>query len=407
MAGGYGFTAGLAGAGVRSGYYRVMPQQVTDAALLVAGVPSINKGVYHRVRFAPHDPVAWIALPDGATMMIVRDVELPRARASGRADVVHCYEDFPLTGGLSGDRGVRAAQATAECLVRNGIGRVLTDRSLSLLFADELRHRGIEVVCDRDMGVAERRRKDADEVAALRAVQAITEDAIRDACEHIGRARASDTGGLVDAAGVPLTSESVRRRLDLFLIERGCVAEDHIVAGGPQAADCHFAGAGPLRTDEPIIVDVFPRHLRSGYHGDCTRTVVHGKPSPKLVNMHGAVVASKSAALAATRAGVTGEAIHLAAVAVLQQRGYAVGFDSTGTPGGFMPHGTGHGIGLDLKEPPLLDLGGPPLLAGDAVTVEPALYADDTGGVRLEDMVIVTADGHDNLNELGEGLDWV
>ena len=122
--------------------------------------------------------------------------------------------------------------------------------------------------------------------------------------------------------------------------------------------------------------------------------------------MHAAAAAAKAASIAAIRAGISGESVHLAATTVLQERGYAVGFDSTGAPQGFMPHGTGHGIGLDLKEPPLLDLGGPPLLVGDAVTVEPALYADDTGGVRLEDMTIVTADGCENLNRLPEGLAW-
>ena len=377
-----------------------------DAATLIAGVPSINKSVFHRVRFAPHDPVAWIALPNGTTAMIVRDVELPRARASGRADAVHAYEDFPVAGGLSGDRGVRAAQATAECLVRHGVKRVTADRSLALLFADELRRRGIEVVCDRDLGVIERRQKDAEEVAALRAVQAITESAIRDACEFIAGADTNDDGGLIDAAGDAITSESVKTRLDLFLIRNGCVSDGHIVAGGPQGADCHFAGAGPLRSGEPVIVDVFPRDLGTGYHGDCTRTVVHGTPSQKLVEMHAAAAAAKAASIAAIRAGISGESVHLAATTVLQERGYAVGFDSTGAPQGFMPHGTGHGIGLDLKEPPLLDLGGPPLLVGDAVTVEPALYADDTGGVRLEDMTIVTADGCENLNRLPEGLAW-
>ena len=376
-------------------------------ATLLAGVPSINKAVYHRVRFGPHDPVAWIALPTGRRAMIVRDVELPRAGASGRADEVHAYEDFPIAGGLSGDRGVRAAQAVAECLVRNGVKKVVADRSLALIFADELRRRGIDIVCDRDLGIVERRQKDAEEVAALRAVQAITEDGIRDACEHIARADAADDATLVDRrTGEPLTSESVKRRIDAFLMARGCVADGHIVAGGPPAADCHFAGAGPLFTGQPVIVDVFPRHLQSGYHGDATRTVVHGMPNEKVVRMHAAVVAAVHASLAVTKAGATGESVHLAAVAVLESRGYKTGFDSTGAPVGFMPHGTGHGIGLDLKEPPLLDLGGPPLLVGDAVTIEPALYADDTGGVRVEDMVIVTGDGCENLNTLPEGLTW-
>ncbi|MEE9603063.1 MAG: M24 family metallopeptidase, partial [Thermoguttaceae bacterium] len=69
-------------------------------------------------------------------------------------------------------------------------------------------------------------------------------------------------------------------------------------------------------------------------------------------------------------------------------------------------HGTGHGVGLSVHEPPLLDMKGPELVAGDVVTVEPGLYRKDLGGVRLEDIVVVTQQGCENLNRLHEGLDW-
>ena len=375
-----------------------------DAAILLAGVPATNKAVFHRVRFAPHDPVAWIGLPGGRTVMIVRDVELPRA--VGRADDVHAYEDFAPASGLGGDRGVRAAQAVAECLVRHGVARVVADRSLPLIFADELRSRGIDVACDRDLGVLDRRRKDAGELAAMRQAQRITEEAVRAACERVARADAADDGTLIEG-GEPLTSERVKRGIDRLLLDFDCVADGgHIVAGGPDAADCHFAGRGPLRTGQPVIVDVFPRHKPTGYHGDCTRTVCHGEIPATLAAMHAAVVAAKRAAVDATRAGVTGESVHLAAAAVLRDRGYAVGFEHAGKPGGHMPHGTGHGIGLDLKEPPLLDLAGPPLLAGDVVTIEPALYDLEVGGVRVEDMLVVADSGTENFNALPEGLTW-
>ena len=386
----------------------------TSPATLIAGVPSLNKSVFHRVRFGAHDPVSWIRLPGGRTVMIVRDVELPRARATERADDVNCYEDFTPDGGLSGDRAIRAAQATAECLVRNGVKRITSDRTLPLIYVDELKKRGIDVACDRDMGITERRQKDATEIEALRAVQKITEDAIRMACELIASAKADDKGQLLEDGRkkTPLTSERVKTLLDIYLAERQCISEGHIVAGGLDGADCHEPGTGPLRSGEPIIIDVFPRHLPTGYHGDCTRTVVHGKVPAKLASMHSAVAEAKRAALAITRAGVTGEAVHKAAIEVIEQRGYKLGFptrdDLDTVPAEFcsMPHGTGHGIGLDLKEPPLLDFGGPKLLVGDAVTVEPGLYALDVGGVRLEDLVIVTEEGYDNLNSLPEGLEW-
>ena len=71
-----------------------------------------------------------------------------------------------------------------------------------------------------------------------------------------------------------------------------------------------------------------------------------------------------------------------------------------------MTHGTGHAVGLEVHEPPLLDFGGPELLLGDCLTIEPGLYCRAIGGVRVEDMIILTEDGCQNLNSLYTGLDW-
>jgi Xaa-Pro aminopeptidase len=72
-----------------------------------------------------------------------------------------------------------------------------------------------------------------------------------------------------------------------------------------------------------------------------------------------------------------------------------------------MVHGTGHGVGLDVHEPPLLDFNGPSLLQGDAVTIEPGLYQSGIGGVRVEDLLIVTSSSPLNLNRLPEELNWI
>lgn len=384
-------------------------------ATLLSGPPDVNKNLRRVTTLGVHDPVSYITLASGRRVMIVRDVELPRARAAGRAEAVHAYEDFPPTvdgaaGPLSGDREVRASQATAECLVRHGVTRVTADRSLPLLVADEVRARGIEVVCDRQMGVRERRMKDRAEVEAMRAAHGIAESAVRAACELIARAEAAGDGTLLDPTrpGEPLTSERVMALITVHLAERGAVSDGHIVAGGADGGDCHEHGRGVLRTGELIIVDVFPRHTASGYHGDCTRTVVHGRVPAEAARMHAAVAEAKAAAFAATRVGATGEDVHRAVMRVMASHGYPMGFPPAGAPKGFcsMPHGTGHGLGLDLKEPPLLDLGGPELLDGDAVTIEPGLYALGFGGVRLEDLVIVRPGGVENLSTLPEGLAW-
>ena len=287
---------------------------------LLAGVPSDNMTVYHRIRFDAHDPVSLIIAPNGERTLILRDVELENASKSARADVFHVYEDFMPEGGLSGDRPVRAAQATAECLKRIGVTQVTADRSLSLLFIDELRIAGIGVTLDRDLGIADRRSKDEEEVAALREATRITESAMRMACETIARSEAG-SGGVLMHGGEPLTSERVRAMIVAHLAGLGGITDAPIVAGGPHGAVCHDHGTGELRTGEPVIIDIFPKHVASGYHGDCTRVVAHGDIPDEVIKMHAAVKAAKDAGIAATRADATGEDVHRVVVGVIEGAG--------------------------------------------------------------------------------------
>lgn len=382
---------------------------------LRSGAPGILKAVFHAVRLPLADPVSVVDI-DGRRTVILRDVERARAKRLVKADEIFVYEDFEPEGGFSPDREIRSAQSVAEFLRRQGVERVIVERSTPALVVEMVRERGgpgVQVVCDPSYGVMERRAKDAEEVKALALAQRCTEEAIRLGCETIARARAEDDGTLVDSEGEILTSDSVRALMRRRLSELDCASEKMIVAGGPQGGDCHNEGRGVLRTGEPVIVDVFPKHLGTGYHGDCTRCVVHGEVPAEVARMHETVVRAKKASLDATRAGATGKAVHEAATRVITGAGYALSFydgdiPETGPAVGFcsMPHGVGHGIGLDLKEPPLVDATGVELIAGDAVTIEPGLYAPGLGGVRLEDLVIVREGGFENLNALHEGLGW-
>jgi Xaa-Pro aminopeptidase len=388
-----------------------MTHSDAQTALIIAGVPAENATLYHRIRFAVGDPAAYLELPaqGGArtSALILRDIEMDRARRHARAERVACPADFTPEGGLSGDRETATAQAAAECLRRAGARRVTADRSLPLIFAEMIRRAGIELECDLELGVVERRQKDEQEVAWLRESQGVTEGAMEMACRLVATAKARADGVLV-ADGEPLTSERVRAAIDHWLLDRGYVNPPSIVAGGPSGADCHDAGHGELRTGQPVIIDVFPRNRQTLYYGDCTRTVVHGDVPDEVARMHAAVCEAKRAATAAVQPGVTGEAVHRATTAAIESRGYSVGLPDEDAPDSYcgIIHGTGHGVGLGVHEPPLLDLKGPELLVGDAVTVEPGLYRRDLGGVRVEDLIIVTEDGCENLNRLDEGLAW-
>lgn len=382
-----------------------MPQ-----ATLYAGVPAHNAALYRRIRFSVGDPAAIIDFTDGdqpgESTLIIRDIEMDRARRHARAGRVASPADFAPAGGLSGERQTATAQATAECLRRAGVERVRAHADTPLIFADTIRNAGVEVVCDPELGVREQRQKDEQELAWLREAQAMTERAMQMACEMVARAEAG-ADGVLRVGGEELTSERVRAEIDVFLLRNNYANPACIVAGGPRGADCHDRGSGPLRTGEPIIIDIYPQNRQTQYCGDCTRTIVHGEAPDEVRRMHETVRRAKAAAIGATRAGVTGQAVHEAAAKVIRDAGYQMGLHQGEQDRSIrMVHGTGHGIGLEVHEPPLLDAGGPELLDGDVLTIEPGLYGPQIGGLRIEDMVAVTRGGCDNFNTLHEGLDW-
>lgn len=377
-------------------------------ATVMAGIPATNLSLYRAIRFKVGDPAALLAIPraDGSIerLLIIRDIEMERAKRHARADSVHCPANFEPSGGLSGDRETATAQSVAECLRRRGVTHARADRSLPLIYAHFMRAAGIAVECEPDLGVLERRAKDAQELSWLREAQRATEGAMRLACETVARASAAKDGTLVHA-GAPLTAERLRAMIDVHLLEQGYENPESIVAGGAQGSDCHDHGHGVLRTGEPVIVDIFPRNRKTLYNGDMTRTVVHGAVPPLVATMHAAVVAAKRAATAAVAPGVTGDAVNQATLASLRAAGFEFGQPAAPRVP-VISHGTGHGIGLEVHEPPLLAPKGPALVKGDVLTIEPGLYAREVGGVRVEDMVAVTDDGCENFNSLHEGLDW-
>lgn len=381
-----------------------------SSAKICAGIPAMNNTLLWRIQFSVGDPVAYLELPNSGSprsLLILRDIEMQRAKKHAQADEIGCPADYAPKDGLSGDRETATAQAAAECLRQAGVEHVVADRTLPLIFAEFIKRAGIGLECDTELWIKDRRQKNATEIEYLQQSQSVTEDAMRFACQMIGRAEVDADGGLLHE-GSPLTSERVRISTEQFLREREYVSPMMIVAGGSAGADCHERGTGRLMTGQPVIVDIFPRNQQTNYWGDCTRTVVNGEIPEPLHAMHEAVRKAKIAGIAAVGPGVTGEAVHQATIDVIKQEGFNTGLPADDAPDSFcsMTHGTGHGVGLDVHEPPLLDFKGPELLVGEALTVEPGLYRQDLGGVRLEDMVVVTEDGCINLNKLPEGLKW-
>ena len=375
---------------------------------VLAGHSTTNATLFHRCRFLVGDSSVAIDFADGTSTYLVRDIEIDRARKAVQADQINCAADFIPKGGLSGDRDTALAQATAECLRQAGESIITVDRSLPYLYAHFIQEAGISIHYSADFGVLNRRIKDAQEIEHLRVAQKITGEAVTHACRTIAHAT-PDKKGILHHDGAALTSERLRAMITAFLLERNFSnSHDSIVATAPHVADCHHYGTGPLKTELPTIVDIFPMDNVTRYNGDMTRTVVNGTPSDEALRMHTAVCEAKAAGCISLKPGTTGEEVHLATTAVLKEHGFALarGDSEHDTKHPFMSHGTGHGIGLEVHEPILLDHGGSEIFENELFTVEPGLYSSTLGGCRVEDMVLVNSSGHEILSPLYEGLDW-
>ena len=209
------------------------------------------------------------------------------------------------------------------------------------------------------------------------------------AAERILRASKIHGRSLVHR-GKTVTSEMLKFAIEVAILEAGGVSSNTIVAGGDQACDPHERGSGPLRPHELIILDIFPRVTKTGYHGDMTRTFLRGRANDAQRALVAAVRAAQLAALKMIRVGVNGRAVHAKCVETFTARGFETKHTPKGSVGFF--HGTGHGLGLAVHEPPrmspTIDY---PLKKNSVVTVEPGLYYPGLGGCRIEDVVQVTA----------------
>ncbi len=181
-------------------------------------------------------------------------------------------------------------------------------------------------------------------------------------------------------------------------------SEDNIVSCGEDCSDPHNFGSGPLFADQPIMIDTCPRSIKNRYFADMTRTVVKGKASTEIRKMYNAVLGAQKLALGEIKDGMRADLIHKKVQDYFANRGFKTE-EKNGKIQGFF-HGTGHGVGLDIHETPRINLNyKKKLKAGNVVTVEPGLYYPKIGGVRIEDLVVVTKTGCKNLTKFPKFLE--
>ncbi len=217
--------------------------------------------------------------------------------------------------------------------------------------------------------------KDAGEVAALRRSAALTDQVIERAFE---RARPG------------LTERKLKAMIEYDMLDLGAdgAAFDTIVAGGPNTALPHAPiTSRPLAEGDLLTIDLGV--LVDGYCSDLTRTVALGACSPEQQAIYELVYEAHMAALAATRPGVLGKDVDEVARSIIRGAGHDDHFG----------HGLGHGVGVEIHEGPRLSkLGDKELVPGNVVTIEPGVYVPGLGGVRIEDLVVVTETGCERLS---------
>ncbi|UIO99016.1 Xaa-Pro peptidase family protein [Halobaculum sp. CBA1158] len=335
--------------------------------------------------------------------VLVSGLEYGRAKTESHADTVVRLSAYDYAErAAEADEASAKASVYADFLADLGVESALVPERFPVGVADGLREAGVAVDVDRDDTVETLRAvKTDEEVDAVRRAQAANEAAMAAAEALIADADVADDGTLVhdvDGEETPLTSERVSEEIEVTLLRHGCALDETIVACGADAADPHDRGSGPLAAGEPIIVDIFPREKSSKYHSDMTRTFSKGEPDGTVREWFDLTETALSAALAAVEPGATGADVHAAACEVYEDAGHPTLRSDPDTETGFI-HSTGHGVGLDVHEQPGLNPRGGELEPGHVITVEPGLYDPDVGGVRIEDIVVVTEDGYENLTE--------
>jgi Xaa-Pro aminopeptidase len=371
--------------------------------VLIHGDTHRSAALRHELPLGILDPFSYFEI-DGRRVVVISDLEAGRiAAAAPNVEVVDPYElglDEMVAQGMRWhDIDV---ELCARAAARLGARRLVVPAALSVAVADRLRADGIEVVADELEFIRRRRSKTPAEIEGVRRAQVAANAGMSAAAQLLGGAGTRDGELVLD--GETLTSEVVRSSIREVCAELGAPApEDIIVAAGAAGASGHEEGSGPLPAGVPIIIDLWPRDEQSGCWADMTRTFVCGdEPAEDVATWHGLCRTALERVVELARPGVAGRELFAAACDVFEEAGEPTQRTKPeGEPlrDGFF-HSLGHGVGLEVHEEPALGrTGADPLVAGDVVAVEPGCYRNGYGGVRLEDLLLITDDGAERLTD--------
>lgn len=371
-----------------------------DQAILLVAASEGDANMLYAVGFFVPDPFIFFQHRE-KKFAVLSDLEIDRAKKQAH---VHRVLSLSLYQRKLRQLGKPAAMIDVLDLIfrERGIRSLIVPANFSALLSDQLRAKGFSVQIRRDPFWAERETKNRVEVAQITESLRIARLGLEAGIRMLKRTRTKRDGYLY-VNGTRLTSEMLKTAVNTTIMAQGWLPSHTIISSGNQCVDPHHEGSGPIRANSSIIFDIFPRSQHNGYFGDLSRTVVRGRASDKLKEIYATVQAGQQIGYEQIRHGVNGKEVHQNILALFESRGFHTG-RINGRMQGFF-HGTGHGLGLDIHEPPRIAPVDAILRAGHVVTVEPGLYYLGIGGVRLEDVVVVTAKGNRNLTDCPQFLE--
>ena len=372
---------------------------MADAVLIYAD-SFRSPDMRHAVPLGVPDPFLY-AEQNGSRHVFASSMEAGRLRELGLF-AVHPHEDFGIDDLVAS--GVGGGEVDAQLALRAvdslGLKRASVPGNFPVWLADRLRAAGVELDVDQELFDDRRRSKTEAQIAGIRRAQRAAEAAM-DACRELLR-RSEIRGDELLLDGKQLTVERVKADMNVAFAAHDTTADEYIVAPGAQGAMGHHMGSGPIRPGEPLVVDIFPRDNASAVYTDMTRTFVVGDVPEDVREWHRLCKEALDRANGEIRAGVEARAVFDGTCDIFEAAGEPT--QRTKQPGetlsdGFF-HGLGHGVGLEVHEEPSMGrLASKKLVAGDVVTVEPGLYRTGYGGVRLEDILLVTESGADVITD--------
>ena len=373
--------------------------------LLLIGDSERSTELRHAVGVAIGDPFVYAEI-GGRRVAVVWSIEGDRIVEVEPGIEIVPSESFAIEDVLAEvDDVYEIWQAQCVRFVRSlGLRNAIVPEAFPLGVAEALRADGVELTVDQRHFDDRRRVKSSYHLAGIRAAQQAAAAGMAAVAEALRRSEPGEGGRLLE--GEPLTSELLKRLATDAFGELGCRGDDLVVAHGPQAANGHDGGSGRIANDDVVLCDFFPRHIESACFGDMSRTFRVGAPDDTLTTWHRDCVEALELAVSLVRPGAHGSELNRAICVFFEERGHPTTLSQPdGVPlrDGFF-HALGHGVGLDLHEAPGLGRIGQPLVAGDVIALEPGLYRAGWGGVRVEDLYLVTGDGCELLHAFPRDL---